>query len=88
MKAIQARTPGDREALELRELPDPSPNNGEILVRLHTSSVNLVDVYYREGKYKAPLPLIPGIEGAGHVEALGEGVSDFSVGDAVVWSAR
>jgi NADPH2:quinone reductase len=85
MKAIQVRTPGGFEALELCELRDPVPNNGEVLVRVHTSGVNFVDVYYREGKYKAPLPFIPGIEGSGHVEALGEGVSDFSIGDPVVW---
>ena len=85
MKAIQVRTQGGPEALELCELPDPIPNNGEVLVCVHTSGVNFVDVYYREGKYKAPLPFIPGIEAAGHVEALGEGVSDFSIGDAVVW---
>ncbi|MBW8869575.1 MAG: alcohol dehydrogenase catalytic domain-containing protein [Acidobacteriales bacterium] len=85
MKAIQVWTPGGREALELWELPDPAPLNGEALVRVQTSGVNYVDVYYREGKYKAPLPFTPGIEGAGHVEGLGKGVSDFSIGDAVVW---
>jgi NADPH2:quinone reductase len=44
-----------------------------------------MDVYFREGKYKAPLPFIPGGEGSGHVEALGDGVTDLSVGDAVAW---
>ena len=85
MKAIQARTTGGREVLELCELPDPVPGKREVLVRLSISGVNFIDVYYREGKYKAPLPFIPGLEGAGHVETLGEGVSEFSVGDPVVW---
>jgi NADPH2:quinone reductase len=85
MKAIQVRATGGREALELCELPDPAPNKDEVLVKVCISGVNFVDVYYRVGKYKAPLPFIPGQEGAGHVEALGEGVSEFSVGDPVVW---
>jgi NADPH:quinone reductase len=85
MKAIQVRSTGGPEVLELRELPDPVPQPGEVLVRLHTSGVNFIDVYYREGKYKAPLPFIPGGEGSGHVEALGEGVTGFAVGDPVAW---
>lgn len=85
MKAIQVRAPGGREALELRELHDPVPSKDEVLVDVQTSGVNFVDLYYREGKYKAPLPLIPGLEGAGRVEALGSGVSEFAIGDAVVW---
>ena len=85
MKAIQVRATGGREALELCELPGPIPNRDEVLVRVSISGVNFIDVYYREGKYKAPLPFVPGLEGAGRVEALGEGVSEFSIGDAVVW---
>jgi NADPH2:quinone reductase len=85
MRAVQVRATGGSEALELCELPDPVPNKGEVLVRVRTSGVNFIDVYFREGKYKTPLPFIPGLKGAGHVEAIGEGVSDFSIGDAVVW---
>ena len=85
MKAVQVRATGGREVLELCELPNPIPSKDEVLVRVSVSGVNFIDVYYREGKYKAPLPFIPGLEGAGHVEALGEGVSEFSIGDAVVW---
>lgn len=85
MKAVQVRATGGSEALELCELPDPIPNNGEVLVRVRISGVNFVDVYFREGKYKAPLPFVPGLEGAGSVEALGEGVSEFAIGDDVAW---
>lgn len=85
MKAIQVRATGGPEVLELRELPDPVPHSGEALIRVHTSGVNFMDVYFREGKYKAPLPFIPGGEGSGHVEVLGDGVADLSVGDAVAW---
>jgi NADPH:quinone reductase len=85
MKAIQVRSTGGPEVLELRELPDLVPQAEEVLVGVHTSGVNFIDVYYREGKYKAPLPFTPGGEGSGHVEALGEGITDFSVGDSVAW---
>jgi NADPH2:quinone reductase len=85
MKAVQVRATGGREVLELCELPDPVPGKDEVLVQVRISGVNFIDVYYREGKYKEPLPFIPGLEGAGYVEALGEGVSEFFVGDAVVW---
>jgi NADPH:quinone reductase len=85
VKAIQVRETGGPDVLELRELPDPVPRAGEALVQVHTSGVNFIDVYYREGKYKAPLPFIPGGEGSGHVVALGEGVDDLSIGDAVAW---
>jgi NADPH2:quinone reductase len=85
MKAIQVRNPGGPEALEFCDVADPVPQAGQALIRIHTSGVNFMDVYFREGKYKAPLPLIPGGEGSGHVEGLGEGVTDLSVGDAVAW---
>jgi NADPH2:quinone reductase len=85
MKAIQVQAAGGPEVLVLRELPDPVPQEGELLVRVHTSGVNFIDVYYREGKYKVPLPFTPGGEGSGYVEALGEGVTGFAVGDPVAW---
>jgi NADPH2:quinone reductase len=85
MRAIQVRSTAGPEVLELCTLPDPVPEAGEVLVPVHTSGVNFIDVYYREGKYHAPLPFTPGGEGSGYVEALGEGVTDFSVGDPVAW---
>jgi NADPH2:quinone reductase len=85
MKAIQIQSTGGPEVLQLHELPDPVPQAGEALIRVHTSGVNFMDVYFREGKYKAPLPFVPGGEGSGHVEALGAGVTDLSVGDQVAW---
>ena len=85
MKAIQITTVGGPEVLKLSEVADPAPGAGEMLIRVHTSGVNFIDVYYREGKYKAPLPFVLGGEGSGTVEALGEGVAGFSVGEAVAW---
>ena len=83
MKAIQVRSTGGPEVLELRDVPDPVPQAGEALDRIHTSGVNFMDVYFREGKYKVALPFIPGGEASGHVEAFGEGVTSLSIGDAV-----
>jgi NADPH2:quinone reductase len=85
MKAIQVQVPGGPEVLQLRELPNPVPKVGEVLIRVHTSGVNFIDVHYRQGYYKAPLPIVLGGEGSGHVQALGEGVTGLSVGDAVAW---
>jgi len=85
MRAIHVQTVGGPEVLEYRDVPDPILQAGQVLVRVHTSGVNFMDVYFREGKYKAPLPFIPGAEGSGYVEALGEGVTDLSIGDAVAW---
>jgi NADPH:quinone reductase len=85
MKAIQITSTGGPEVLEYRTVPDPVPKRGEVLILVHTSGVNFIDVYYRDGHYKAPLPLIPGGEGAGYIAALGEGVSGFEVGDPVAW---
>jgi len=85
MKAIQVRTTGGPEVLEFRDVPDPAAQAGQVLVRVHTSGVNFMDVYYREGKYKAPVPFVPGSEAAGRVEALDAGVTGIAVGDAVAW---
>jgi len=85
MKAIQITTVGGPEVLKVSELADPTPGTGEVLIRVHASGVNFIDVYYREGKYKSPLPFVPGAEGSGVIQSLGEGVTGFAVGDAVAW---
>jgi NADPH2:quinone reductase len=86
MKAIQIRAYGGPEALELAELPVPKPAVGEIVVRLEAIGVNFIDVYHRTGLYKVSLPYVMGQEGAGTVEALGEGVSGLEPGDRVAWA--
>jgi NADPH2:quinone reductase len=86
MRAIVIREPGGPEVLELRHVPDPTPSRGEILLRVHAAGVNRADLLQRLGKYPAPpgWPAdIPGMEVAGEVEALGEGVVDRRVGDRV-----
>jgi NADPH:quinone reductase-like Zn-dependent oxidoreductase len=85
MKAIQITSTGGPEVLEYCTVPDPVPNRNKVLIQVHTSGVNFIDVYFRDGHYKAPLPLIPGGEGSGYIAALGTDVSGFEVGDPVAW---
>src|SRR5271166_2674016 len=86
MKAIQVKQVGGPEAMEEVELPVPQPKPNEAVVKLAASGVNFIDVYFREGRYKAPLPFVLGQEGAGVVTAVGSEVKSFKVGDRVAWS--
>ncbi|GLZ02802.1 quinone oxidoreductase [Actinomadura sp. NBRC 104412] len=85
MRAIVVSRNGGPEVLEATEREDPVPGPGEVLIELAASGVNYIDVYFRTGAYPQPTPYVPGVEGAGTVAALGEGVTDFSVGDRVAW---
>jgi NADPH:quinone reductase len=87
MKAIQVKTVGGPEAMEVAELPVPNPKANEAVVKLAASGVNFIDVYVREGRYKAPLPVVPGQEGAGVVTAVGADVKSLKVGDRVAWTS-
>ncbi len=84
MKAIQIQRTGGPEVMELAEVAAPQPKSNEVVVQIKAAGVNFIDVYNREGRYKAPLPLVLGQEGAGVVLALGadllEGKSEFAVG--------
>ncbi|MDL4817865.1 quinone oxidoreductase family protein [Actinomadura opuntiae] len=86
MRAIVVAENGGPEVLKAGERPDPVPGPGEVLVDVAASGVNFIDVYYRTGAYAQPLPYTPGVEGAGTVAAVGEGVGDFAVGDRVAWA--
>ncbi len=86
MKFIQVRELGGPEKLELVETETPQPGPGQALVRIAASGVNYIDVYYRTGQYKAPLPVMLGNEGAGTVQAAGPGVSEVAPGDRVAWA--
>jgi NADPH2:quinone reductase len=86
MRAMRVHTNGGAEALREDTLPVPRPGPGEALVRLEYAGINFIDVYKRTGLYKVPLPATLGEEGAGTVEALGDGVADVKVGDRVAWS--
>lgn len=87
MKAVRVHRTGGPDALIYENAPDPEPAAGEALVRVEAAGVNFIDVYYRSGLYKAPaLPYTPGMEAAGTVSALGEGVSGLKVGDRVAYA--
>lgn len=85
MKAMVLPQFGDPESFELRDLPDPAPGQGEVLIRVAASGVNPVDTKIRRGgSAVAPeLPAILGMDVAGTVEAVGRGVTAFRPGDAV-----
>ena len=85
MKAILVHEFGGPEVLKLEELPTPKPAAGQVLVRIHAAGVNPYDTYMRSGTYaqKPALPYTPGSDGAGVIEAVGEGVKKVKRGDRV-----
>ena len=89
MKAIRVHEFGGPEVLKLEDVPTPKPSAGQVLVRIHAAGVNPYDTYMRAGTYavKPALPYTPGSDGAGVVEAVGEGVKKVKQGDRV-YTAR
>ena len=86
MKAIRVNEHGGPEVLSYEDVPDPEPGPGEARVRLAASGVNFIDVYQRTGLYPKETPFTLGQEGAGEVDAVGEGVEDLSAGDYVAFA--
>jgi NADPH2:quinone reductase len=86
MRAIRIHKTGGPEVLQLDEIDLPAPGAGQATVRHHAIGVNFIDAYFRSGLYPAPLPLIPGGEGAGEVTAVGPGVEGFKPGDRVAYA--
>ncbi|HUS64650.1 MAG TPA: quinone oxidoreductase [Kofleriaceae bacterium] len=86
MKAIRAHRHGGPEVLQMDELPDAAPGTGEARVRVEAAGVNFIDTYHRTGLYKMELPVRLGQEGAGVVEAVGDGVDGALVGERVAWA--
>lgn len=89
MRAAVVTRFGDPEAFELTELPDPVPGPGQVAIDVTYAAVGLIDIYIRQGLYKdrAGLPqppYVPGLEVAGTIRALGDGVEGFQVGEPVV----
>jgi NADPH:quinone reductase len=87
MRAVVVTRHGGPEVLEVRDVPEPEPAAGQLLVDVEATGVNYRDIYEREGSYPGTPPLVAGVEGAGTVAALGEGVRDIAVGDRVGWVA-
>jgi NADPH2:quinone reductase len=88
MRAVIVRETGGPERLVVEEVPDPVPGPGEVRIRVEAAGVNFIDVYHRTGRMKLPLPFTPGMEAAGIVDAVGEGVDAVDVGDRVAHPFR
>ena len=86
MHAAYVTKTGGPEVLEYTEVEAPSAGPGQVLVKVAAAGVNFIDIYFRSGLYPREAPFVPGGEGAGTVEALGEGVTGFAVGDHVAWT--
>jgi NADPH2:quinone reductase len=86
MNAIQVKRAGGPEVLELVKLPVPEAKGAEAVVKIVAAGVNFIDVYYREGRYKAVMPFVPGQEAAGDVVAVGSNVTNLKVGDRVAYT--
>jgi len=86
VRGLLSETPGGPDTLQLRDLPDPAPGPGELLVQVRACAINYPDVLIIEDKYqlKPPRPFAPGSEIAGEVEAVGEGVTGWSAGDRII----
>ncbi len=82
-KMMRVYETGGPEVLRWEDGALPSPGPGEVIVRNAAVGLNFLDVYHREGRYPAPLPFVPGNEGAGTIEAVGADVAGLKVGDRV-----
>jgi NADPH2:quinone reductase len=87
MKAIRIEKTGGPEVLALADVPVPEPKPNEAVVKIAASGVNFIDVYFREGRYPAQLPITLGQEGAGTVTATGAEVRGVKVGDRVAYAS-
>jgi NADPH:quinone reductase len=85
MKAIQISQYGGPDVLKIQEVQIGKPGKGQALISLKVAGVNFVDTYQRKGIYPVNLPYIPGVEGSGVVEAIGEGVKNVKPGDRVAY---
>lgn len=84
--AIHVHQPGGPEELTWEKVEVGNPGAGQVRIAQRAAGLNYIDVYHRTGAYPLPVPFIPGVEGAGVVEALGEGVTAFTVGDRVAYA--
>lgn len=86
-RVARAHAVGGTDVLAVADVAIGDPGQGEVLIRQSAAGVNYVDVYHRTGLYPLPaLPCVLGVEGAGIVEAVGDGVRDLAIGDRVAWA--
>jgi NADPH:quinone reductase len=86
MQVVRVHEYGGPEALRIDELPTPEPGAGQVRIKVGAAGVNFIDIYHRTGQYKVPLPFAIGREGAGTIDAVGDGVIDLRVGQRVAWA--
>ncbi len=87
-RAIVVHETGGPEQLSWEEREVGAPAAGQVRIAVGAAGVNFIDVYFRTGLYPRPVPFVSGMEGAGVVEAVGEGVADLAVGDRVAWAMQ
>lgn len=88
MRAIQIDRFGDPDVMHVADVPLGAPGPGEVRVKHHACGINFIDTYHRTGLYPLPLPAVLGTEGAGVVDAVGDGVTHLAIGDRVAYAAR
>jgi NADPH2:quinone reductase len=86
MWGIQIEEQGEPDVMRWVELPEPTAGPGEIVVELGAAGLNYIDTYHRSGLYEVPLPYVLGLEGAGTVIDVGDGVDQLGPGDRVAWA--
>lgn len=86
--AIRIHAPGGPEVMQWEQIDIGNPGPGQLRIRHTAVGLNFIDVYHRSGAYPLQTPTTPGMEGAGVVEAVGEGVSDVKVGDRVAYASN
>jgi NADPH2:quinone reductase len=86
-RAIVVERTGGPEVLTLADRDPGAPSAGQLRIRVAAAGVNFIDTYFRSGAYPRPLPFVLGLEGAGRVEAVGDGTAGFAVGDRVAWAS-
>src|SRR5437773_3999237 len=86
MKAIRVHNYGGPEVLTYEDVPIPEPKNGEARVKIEASGLNFIDIYHRTGLYPLSPPFTLGMEGAGAVDSIGDGVTEVKKGDRVAYA--
>ncbi len=86
IRAVRVEACGAAEQMTVQNVPEPLPGGGEVRIRMSACGINLIDTYHRSGLYPLSLPTGLGCEGAGVVDAVGEGVDDLEVGERVAFA--
>ncbi len=86
-KAVVVEQTGGPEVMRVEAQSVGDPPAGQVAIEVAACGVNFIDTYFRSGLYPRPLPFVNGMEGAGTVRAIGDGVTELEVGDRVAWSA-